>query len=637
VSSLISIGLSGLRAAQAGLATTGHNIANVNTAGFSRQEVVQSASNPQFTGSGYLGQGVTVSSVRRVYGDYLTQALRTSTATSAGAASYSTELSNVDGYLADSSSNLSSAVDTFFASVQTVASNPADSASRQTLLSTGRTLAARFNDLSGRLQSQGDDINRQIDDSVSSVNTLAQQVATLNRSILTDGRDPTNNAIPNDLLDQRDALVQQIAGLIGSTSLAQSDGTLNVFVGNGQPLVVGGNANALTTVPDDQDPTKQQLALTINGTSVRVSTSQVQNGTVGGLLRYRDQVLSPTQNALGQVAIGLASALNAQNALGQDANGNLGGPLFNVASPQVTGRSTNSSGAALAVTISDPKQLTTNDYRLDYDGTNYKLTNLTDNSSRSFTSLPQTVDGIKIAVSSPLAAGDRFAINPTANGARDFALTTNDPSKIASAAPILLTNGATNNGTASVNSLSVIPQTPLPANLQAPVNVLFHVSGSTTTYDLVNPATNAVISAGNAYTDGATISQNGWNLTLSGSPANNDSFTVGPNTSGAGDNRNALLLAAVQQKTVTLVGSAQDTYNGLVGLIGNQANEASSLSTSETSLLTQAQDNRDSVSGVNLDEEAANLQKYQQAYQAASKSIQTADAMFATILALFTA
>ncbi len=633
--SLIGIGLSALRAAQTGLATTGHNIANVNTPGYSRQDTILTPSNALFSGNGYVGQGVTVSTVRRVYSDYLTQSLRDSTASSSSASTYATEISRVDGYLANSSSNLSSAQDSFFAAVQTVANNPSDSASRQTLLSTARTLATRFNDLSNRLQSHGAEVDRQIDDTVANVNTLAQQVATLNRSILTDGRDPSNNQIPNDLLDQRDALVQQIAGALGTTALPQSDGTVNLFAGNGQPLVVGGSANLLSTGPDDQDPSKKQLAVTINGQAQRIQTSQVTDGTLGGLFKFRDQVLTQANNALGQISIGLGNALNAQNKLGQDINGNAGIALFNVGSPTVIAKATNSTGSGLAISVSDPTQLTTSDYRLDYDGTNYKLTNLADNASRSYTSLPQNVDGITIATSGPLAAGDRFTIAPTRYGARDFSFATTDPNKIATAAPIASTSGSANTGSASVASLSVIPASPRPSNLQTPVNVLFHVSGSTTTYDFVDPSTNAVLSAGNAYTPGGTISQNGWNLSFTGTPGNNDVFTVGPNTSGTGDNRNALLLAGVQQKIVTVSGTAQDTYNGLVGLIGNKTNEATSLSTAQGNLLTQAKDNRDSVSGVNLDEEAVNLQKYQQAYQAASKSIATAQAMFAAVLALF--
>jgi flagellar hook-associated protein 1 FlgK len=631
----MSIGLSGLQAAQAGLNTTGHNIANVNTPGYSRQQVVLTPSISQYSGSGYVGQGVNVSGITRVYSDFLTNAVSDSTASSSSATSYATEAAQIDGFLADSSSNLSSATDTFFAAVQTAANNPSDAASRQTMLSTARTLAARFNDLAGRLQSQGADVDRQIDDTVSSVNTLARQVATLNNAILNNGSSQATIQAPNDLLDQRDALVQQMAAAVGATAVPQSDGTVNVFIGNGQPLVVGARTNTLTTVPDDQDPTKKQLAVSVNGQPQRVQTSSVTQGTIGGLFKFRDQMLGPTQNSLGQIANGLGAAMNAQNALGQDANGNPGGNLFTIGTPTVTGRATNSVGSGLAVTIANPAQLTTANYRLDYDGTNYTLTNLSDQTTRTYATMPQTVDGIKIAVSGTLAAGDRFTIAPTQNGASAFAVATTDPSKIATAAPVALSSGASNAGSAQLDSLSVIPASPLPSNLQAPVNVVFHVSGSTTTYDLVDAGSNTVLSAGNAYTEGATISQNGWNLTLSGAPADGDSFTVGPNTGGTGDNRNALLLAGVQQKTVTLTGSAQDTYNGLVGQIGNQTNEAQSLSTSESNLLTQAQDNQASVSGVNLDEEAVNLQKYQQAYQAASKSIATAAAMFQAILALF--
>lgn len=634
MSSLLGIGLSGLRAAQAGLTTTGHNISNVSTPGFSRQQSIQTSATAVFSGSGYVGNGVQVSSIRRVYSDYLTQSLRDSTGSSAGATAYASEISKVDEFLADSSSNLTSATDTFFSAVQTLANNPSDSASRQNMLSTARTFAARFNDLSGRLQAQGQDVDRQVDDTVSSINTLSQQIATLNRSVLNDGRDPGNNAIPNDLLDQRDELVKQVASLAGGTAIPQSDGTLNVFIGSGQPLVVGLTANGLTTVPDDQDPTKKQLAITINGQPQRVQTSTVTTGTLGGLFRFRDQILTPTVNTLGQIAIGVGAALNAQNALGQDANGAPGTALFTVASPAVMGRASNSSGAALSVSISDPKQLTNADYRLDYDGTSYKLTNLSDDTSRSYASMPQTVDGMTIG-SATMAAGDRFTISPTKNGARDFAVATTDPAKIAAAAPVAITGASTNTGTAQMTSLSVAQGSSWPANLQTPVAVRFSVSGSTTTYDLVDPSTNSVLSSGNAFTPGGTISRNGWNLTMSGTPANGDTFTVGPNTGGTGDSRNALLLAAVQTGSVTRVGSGGDTYNGLVGLIGNKTDEAQSLQTSEESLLTQAQDARDGVSGVNLDEEAVNLQKYQQAYQAASKSIAAAGAMFQTILELF--
>ncbi len=632
MSSLTGIGLSALRAAKAGLTTTAHNIANVNTPGFSRQETVLTAERGQYTGSGYLGQGVNVASVRRVYSDYLTQALRGSTAASQSASTYSTELARVDGYLTDSSSNLSSASSAFFAATQTVANNPSDAASRQTLLSSARTLAARFNDLGARLQTQGADVSSQIGDTVADVNTLARQVAVLNRSIADDGH-PADQ-LPNDLLDQRDALVQQIAGAVGATAIPQSDGSLNVFVGNGQPLVVGSQANQLTTVPDDQDPSKQQLALVVNSSPQRVSTTAV-GGSLGGLFKFRDEVLGQATNTLGQLSIALGSALNDQNKLGQDVNGNAGGNLFNVGSPEVIASPSNSVGSRLAVTFADPSALTSANYRLDYDGSNYTLTNLSDRTTRQYATLPQTVDGVSIAVTSPLAAGDRFTIAPTRNGATSLSVAITDASRIATAAPVALASGATNTGSAGVSTLSVLPASPLPANLRTPVDVRFHVSGSTTTYDLVDPASNTVLSSNNAYTDGATISQNGWALTLTGTPADNDKFTVGPNTSGTGDSRNALLLAAVQQKSILPGGSAADVYNGLVGLVGNKASEASSLSTAEDNLLVQTQESRDALSGVNLDEEAVNLQKYQQAYEAASKSISTSLAMFQAVLGLF--
>jgi flagellar hook-associated protein 1 len=627
---LMEVGLSGLRAAQAGLQTTGHNVTNVNTAGYSRQQIVQTAATAQFTGAGYIGKGVDVTSITRVYGDYLTQSVRDATAASSGANAYAAQSSQLDGALADSASNMSSSIDTFFSSVQAVANAPSDSASRQTMLSTARTLVARFNDLSDRVQTQSTDIGRQINDNVASVNTVAKQIATLNTQI-------ANNGIqtPNDLLDERDALVQQLAGTVGATALALGDGTVNVYVAGGQPLVIGAIANQMSTIPDQQDASKQQLAISIAGNTVPLQTSQITQGTIGGLMRFRDEVLAPTQNALGRVAITLGSAINAQNSLGQDGNGNLGGPLFTVASPLVVPKQSNSAGADISATIADPSKLTTADYRLDYDGTNYTVTNLSDSTKQTFSSLPQTVDGVKIAVTGSLASGDRFTISPTRNGARDIAVTTTDPARIAAAAPVTLTTGASNTGTAQQASLSVVPASPLPSNLQSPVNVVFHVIGSTTTYDVVDKASGTALSSGNAYNANTTITQNGWSLSFSGTPANGDTFTVGPNIGGTGDSRNALLLAAVQTKTTTAVGSVQDAYNGLVGQVGNQTAEANALQSSQTNVLTQAQTDRDSLSGVNLDEEAVNLQKYQQAYQAAAKSIAVAQTLFQTIIGIF--
>lgn len=633
-SGLTSIALTGLRAAQAGLATTGHNISNVNTAGYSRQQTIQTAALAQFSGNGYVGTGVNVTSIRRVYSDYATQSLRESVSTSAKSNAFSTEINRIDGWLADSSSNLSTAVDSFFKTAQTVANNPADVSARQTMLSSARTLAGRFNDLNARLTQQGADIDRQIDDNVTSVNALAQQVAALNQRIQVDDRSTTLGQLPNDLLDQRDALVQQISTAIGATAIPQSDGSLNVFVGNGQPLVVGQQANRLVAIPGGEDTTKKELAVMVNNSPARIPNGLIQSGTLGGLMNFRDDVLTNATNTLGQIAAGLGAALNAQNKLGQDANGLAGADLFKLGSPVVVAATDNSATAKLAVTITDASKLSTADYRLSYDGSQYTLTNLSSKSSQTFASLPQTVDGVKIDVASPLSAGDQFTIAPTRNGAKDFAVATTDPAKIASAAPISLATGA-NTGTARQAALSVVPADPLPANLKAPVDVKFHVANGVTTYDLVDKTSGSTISSGNAYTDGVPIVQNGWSLTFSGVPADNDTFTVGPNINGSGDNRNALLLAAVQKNAVTSIGSAQDTYAGLVGNIGNRANEATALATADASLVTQAQESRDSISGVNLDEEAANLQKYQQAYQAASKSIQTANAMFDAVMALF--
>ncbi|MES2354484.1 MAG: flagellar hook-associated protein FlgK [Pseudomonadota bacterium] len=634
-SSLLGIGISGLSAAQTGLSTTSHNISNVNTPSYSRQEVVQSSNLPSASGSGFIGQGVQVNTVRRIYSDSLQQQVQQTQANSSQLETYYAQITRIDNLLADPASGLSPVLNDFFTGVQGVATNPGDTPSRQVLLGTAQSLATRFSTINDQLEQLRSGVNQQVQQSVGQVNAYAQEIANLNQRIaLVSGGNAAQ--VPNDLFDQRDQLLNDLNKQIGATVIKQSDGTANVFVGSGQALVLGTDAGTISAVADTQDPSNLQLTIQTGGASVRLPTSLLQGGTLTGLFDFRDNTLSSTENNLGRIAIALAGAFNDQHELGQDKNGQAGVAFFGAGVPQVIPNASNSSSGDVAVAINSPAQLTNSDYRLQYDGTNYTITRLTDSTAQSFTTLPQTLDGLTFSVASALTSGDNFLIEPTRTGARDFSVLISDPAKIAAAAPVRGSIGSSNTGTGAVSSLSVVPPPPANPSLQSPVRVSFHVLAGVTTYDLIDIGSGTPISTANSYTAGTAITQNGWSLTLSGAPGDGDTFSVGPNTNGVADSRNAVLLGSLQtQSLITGGATLQNAYGQVVSDVGNKAHELQVTSKVQDQLLKQAQQSKESVSGVNLDEEATNLLRFQQAYQASAKTLATAGLIFSTVLDLF--
>jgi len=630
--SILSIGQSAIAAAQAGLNTTGHNIANASTPGYSRQVVKQGAAQPQNFGFGFMGQGTQVSTIQRVYNEYLGVQVQSAQASKSGLDSYYTQIKQINNMLADPTAGLSPSLQDFFSGIQTLASNPSNISARQATLSSADALTGRFQSLAGQLNEISQGVNSQIQSSVNAINSYARQIAQLNDSI---GKvQSAAGQPPNDLLDQRDQLVLDLNKQIKATVVKQGDGSYNVFIGNGQPLVVGTTASKLVSVASTSDPSKTVVAYQSgNGSTVPLSESGLAGGKLGGLVEFRGKTLEPAQNALGRVAIGLASTINAQHSLGQDLNGNLGGALFTLASPVVYANSGNASSASVTASISDAGALTTSDYRLQYDGSQYTLTRLSDNTATTFApaALPQTVDGVTINVSTTPATGDSFLIRPTVNGASGIGVAISDPALLAAAAPIRATAASGNTGSGAIGAGSVNTPPPPNANLQQPVTITFT---SATTYNVTGTGTGNP--TGLTYTPGTTISYNGWSTAISGTPAAGDSFTVASNTGGVGDSRNALLLGDLQ--TANTLGNGTTSYQGaysqFVSQIGNKTRELEVTSSAAGNLLSQTTLSAQNESGVNLDEEAANLLRYQQAYQAAGKVMQIASQLFDVLLSI---
>lgn len=542
--STLSIGISGLSAAQAGILTTGHNISNASTAGYTRQQIVQEAVTPMFTGSGFMGQGTNVDTVKRVYNQYLTSQVLAAQTGAAEMSSYQAQIEQIDNLVADPSAGLSPSLASFFDGVEGLAANPSSTPSRQALLSASQSLVARFQSINTRFDEIRAGTNSQITNEVDLINSYAQQISNINQQIAL-AQVGGDSKPPNDLFDQRDQLINSLNKEIRVSTVTQSDGALAVFIGNGQPLVVGTQVTPLKAVQDANEPLKTSVALVFaNGKTSTLSDSMLTGGTLGGLIAFRSQTLDAAQNALGRVAIGLAQSVNDQHKLGQDLSGALGGNFFNVPTPAVYPGFYNTSGnATVAVTINSVANLTTSDYMLtSMGGGNYNLVRLSDNAVLvSNTSLPASVDGMVITPSAVPNNGDTFLIQPTRPGARDLTLAINDPRKLAIASPIRTSAALTNTGTGSIDSgvVTSVTATPPPSaitlryiGIPAPALDGFPVGatvdpGTGILYKITSPTTQV------PYTIGNNISFNDIGVTLTGAPVHGDSFTINPQPAGA--------------------------------------------------------------------------------------------------------
>lgn len=648
---IFSVGVSGLNAAQAGILTASHNISNASTPGYSRQEIVQGVNIPLLTGSGYLGQGTHVQTVKRIYDDLLGRQVLSAEAGATEMDGYYAQIQQIDSLLADPEAGLSPALAAFFRGVQEVAANPASIPSRQSMLSAAQSLTARFQSLDQRMSEIRDGTNAQVQGQVTAINTLAAQIADINQRIIL-ARTGSQVQEPNDLLDTRDLMLRDLNKLVRVTTLMQGDGSLNVFIGSGQPLVVGTFQYQLQAVASPEDAERIVVALKgAGGTTQVLPESQISGGSLGGLVAFRSLSLDSAQNSLGRIALTLAQNFNDQHKLGVDLGGALGVDFFDISNAAPAVRASSANSAVVAITGSptvsvDPAtiaKLTDSDYRLSTDGASFTLTRLSDNAKTTINAVPQVVDGLSIDISgwTTPGVGDSFLIQPTRTGARNISAAFSDVRLIAAAAPVRTSAALANTGTANISAgtvNSVTPPASLNPNLQNTVTLTFI---DATHFNVVDQTNAGNILPGNVlYTSGTDISYNGWTMQISGTPRAGDVFTVSANLNGVSDNRNAMLLGALQTRTTMLgfasgpTASYQSAYSQIVSAVGSKTNEVKAIGASQQTLVDHATQALQQISGVNLDEEAANLLRYQQAYQASAKILVTASKIFDELLAL---
>ena len=628
---MLNIGLTGLNAAQMQLNTASHNIANAATPGYSRQTVVQSTNDPLFTGVGFFGQGTRIDTVKRQYSEYLQNNVLSADNRRAEYAVYDAQISQINNLLADATAGLSPALQNFFAGVQEVAANPNSVPARQSLLSAGQSFVARFQAMDTRLSEIRAGVESQIASSVESINGLANQIAELNqRIVIAQAAGP--NVPANDLLDQRDQLLEELSGLVSITTLTQDDGSVNVFVGNGQALVTGGSAATLNTAGNGFDVTEKEIVYSVGGSAV-VITDSLSGGKLGGLLRFREEILDPAQNSLGRVAVVLGTEFNAQHAQGMDLDGVLGGAFFDLGAPQVSGLSTNTGTLGVTYDSANIAELTTRDYVVSHNGTAWTLADSEGNTEVLTGAGPFNVHGLTIDVGAAVA-GDRYQIRPTRSAGEDIGLAIGNVRAIAAAAPVRIGEATTATGMPVNTGDGVLRFAGVDDGFSA-TNVAIDLS-----YDVGTATFNYTGSSSGSFaydplTDsGTTFNIAGVNFTITGTPADGDAFTIDTNTNGTGDNSNALALAGLQTALTVENGTTnfQGAYAQMISDVGTRARQAEIGHTAQQALQRQAVSDRAAVAGVNLDEEAANLLRFQQAYQAMAQVVTVADSMFQTLL-----
>ncbi|NSX16792.1 flagellar hook-associated protein FlgK [Cupriavidus taiwanensis] len=636
--SLFSIGLSGLNTAQNALTTTGHNFANSATEGYSRQNTIVASAGGQYTSQGFYGFGSNTTTVIRVYDEFLTGQLRGATSTSASLAMYSDQISQIDNLLADQKGGLAPLMQKFFAAVQAVADTPADPAARQGMLSAGQALVGQVRSASNYFKQLQSGVNEQVGTAVTQVNAYTKQIANLNQEI-TRLKAASGGQPPNDLLDQRDQAVAELTKLVGAKVVVQDSGTYNVFVGNGQPLVMGNDAYELKAVASAADPNRTVVAYTLpTGAVIESEPGAITGGSLGGLLQFRTETLDPAQSAIGRLSLAIGASFNAQHQLGIDLNGAPGTDMFKLGGATTLPNANNTIKTTVATaTIDNASALTTSDYTLHFDGTNYTLTRLSDNqqvaapvpAGGATYPLQFSADGFTVEINAAMGTNDSFTIQPTRNAATGFDMAISDPAKIAAASPAYVEASTGNKGSATASLSKVAPGFSPPAGKITAefdgTSYVFKVGGVA-----MAPQPVGVPNGGN--TD---FTLNGLTFSFGGTPAAGDSFTLGSNAGAVKDNGNMLALAKLQNaKTIGGVSSFSEAYAQLVNDVGTRAKSVKIASASQDSITTQIKTAQQSVSGVNMDEETVSMLRFQQLYQANARVIQTAGTLFDTIIGI---
>lgn len=696
---LFQIGLSGIYSSQASLTTTGHNIANINTKGYSRQSVDVSTAGADRVGQYFVGRGSIISGIERAYDQFaFTENIMNTSQFGYYKAVYQ-QTSQIDMLLSDSGTSAIGPMLNTFEAINGVADTPNTLESRQVFLESANTLASQYNRLQENLTIQYNNINGDIANSAETITTLADNLATLNKQIAAvTGAGVSSNA--NDLLDQRDQILTELSQYVDVSVVPEELGMINVFIGSGQSLVMGGTAMQMLAINGDPDPSRKELGLSVNGNLTRIDGAGL-GGSIAGLFDARNNDLEKAMNQLGQSILGLTHSINEQQKEGMDLNGDIGGNIFNdinsISSMQnrVLSHNDGLGNLQLSVRVDDLSELSADEFDLvvdDYqqgppETISFTATNRTTGATETLVIDDMSLDarveipgfGISVGVdsidaSNPPQIGKSFSLRPTRLAAQEVSVEMTDPAKVAAAgSEITTTADVTNTGDAVLRTSAIVnPTDSLYMDENNPLTIKITGVNDTTgeiTYSILDKNGNAVTLPENPdpvdfYTPAKSAGDVLTGLTLTPDPKTGkatftlagievemisgsvvgddvgppavvgDSFTVAFNETGVGDNSNILKMAELQSQKLMNNNKATfaDVYGGMLAEVGAKAgNAGTSMQTMEI-LQTQSFERMQSMSGVNMDEEAANLLQFQQHYSAAARVISVASELFDTIL-----
>ncbi len=629
--SIFQIGVSGLQAFQRALATSGHNVANASTPGYSRQRVELSARVDQRSAFETFGNGVSADRVDRVVDRFLGAQVRGATTGASEQAVISGLAARLDAALSSEPVSVGVALDDFFAATADVAGSPDSLGAREALLSRANELSQRFASAGSSVGALRAEVNDRIKTGVGQVNELSSEIAELNREL---SRLPSQARLQaNDLYDRRDEALRQLSEQVSINPVVVDDGTVNVYLSTGQALVLGGDAHQLGVRSAAWGGGDIELAYRGVGRETSLGNAPL-GGRLGGLQQFRDNTLGKAANELGRLATAVTTEINAQHRNGVDLSGGVGKDFFSIGAPAIAEHSGNTGGAVISVTVIDTAALASFSYELRFDGSDFKLLREPGGGSQTLSgSGPFTVDGLQIDIDTsaggPLA-GDRYRIEPYRGAAATMQVALVNPREIAAGMFVLATAASANSGTAVVTQGEVID----PTNPDLLKTLRIEFNDPPVSYDIIDDASGSVLVSAAGYTSGAAIEINGHRVVISGGPAAADLFTVAASGPGPSDNRNLLALSRLQDAGVLDGGgsSLHDAFGQTIAGVGAAARSARNATAAQEALLSQATDARDAVAGVNLDEEAANLMQFQQAYEAAARVIGVADELFQTLL-----
>jgi flagellar hook-associated protein 1 FlgK len=639
MSGIFNIGVRSLQANQAALQTTGNNIANVNTPGYSRQSVVVQTVQGQYTGGGYIGAGVDISTVQRQHSEFLTRQAALSSSVAASDTERLAQLKQLEDVFQGGEAGLGSAISDMMNAFSDVANAPTDLSARAVVLTRVDEATARIRTAESRMTDLRRGVGSELASAVASVNSLAARISKVNQEI---ARTNGSGQAPNDLLDQRDQLIKDLNGYVQTSSVAADDGTVSIFLASSQPLVLGTSVRPVALGTDAfGDPSKAKLTLTQGSSTTVLEEATLGGGKLAGLLRFQNSDLQDAGQLLGRLALAIGTAVNAQHRLGLDLKGAAGGDLIQMG-PIPDGRpaKSNTGNATVAVAVqtipsSGASSLLASDYQINFTGSSAgSVTRLSDGLVTEFTTTPIKIDGLDLTITGTAAQGDSFLLKPFSAVAATIATAFASPGALAMSSPVAARAGSNNLGTLALASL-VTRSVPAPAA----VTLTFTAPGTYTRSD--TGATTYPYTAGQAieYSPAtATTSASGWSLTLKGAAVAGDTFVVGSNASvqpnadprlNAG---NALSLMALRDAALFDGSAMTDGYAGLMAQVGVMVQGASYAADVSQSIANNVEQDRSSVAGVNLDEEAAKLLQYQQAYQASAKMLQIAQGVFDALL-----